>query len=280
MSIPLLAGRAFTERDSENAARVAIVNQRLATRIFGAESPLGKTIALLDGGSPSIAAGDAQIVGVASNTKEVGLNEVEFNDIYLPFAQNPARSMYLAVKTQGDADAAIPALRRELRALDSEISISDAATLDDRLRDALRGNRFRVFQVSVFAVLAALLAAVGIYGAIAFAVARRAREFGLRMALGAQPGGILRLAMSRAGAIASVGGAFGLAAAFALGSALQKTLYLEPGKHSGILFGVGVHDPASLVAAAFATLGLAALAALLPAMRAARIDPAIALRQD
>lgn len=280
MSIQLLAGRAFTQRDSEAGERVAIVNQRLAARIFGAENPVGKTITLQDGASPSIAGGEVRIVGVTANAKELGLNEVEFNDIYLPFAQNPARSVYLAVKMQGDADAAIPALRRELRALDSEISISDAAALDDRLRDGLRGNRFRLFLVSVFAALAALLAAVGIHGAIAFAVAHRAREFGLRMALGASPRGIVRLAMSRAAALACVGGLCGLAAAFALGSALRGTLYLAPGKHSGILFGVGVHDPASLAAAALATLGLASLAALLPAMRAARIDPAIALRQD
>jgi ABC-type antimicrobial peptide transport system permease subunit len=280
MSIQLLAGRAFTQRDSETGERVAIVNQRLAARIFGAENPVGKTLAMQDGGSPSIAGGEVRIVGVAANTKELGLNEVEFNDIYLPFAQNPVRSAFLAVKTQGNADAAIQALRRALRAIDSEISISDAAALDDRLRDGLRGNRFRLFLVSVFASLAALLAAVGIHGAIAFAVARRAREFGLRMALGASPTGIVRLAMSRAAALAGVGGVCGLAAAFALGSALRETLYLAPGKHAGILFGVGVHDPASLGAAAFATVGLASLAALLPSLRAARIDPAIALRQD
>jgi predicted permease len=280
MSIHLLTGRAFTSRDSETGERVAIVNQRLAARIFGAENPVGKTISLQEVGSPSIAEGEVRIVGVAANTKELGLNEVEFNDIYLPFAQNPVRSMYLAVKTQGDADGAIPVLRRELRAFDNEISISDAAALDDRLRDGFQGNRFRLFLVSVFAALAAVLAAVGIHGAIAFAVARRVREFGLRMALGASPSGIIRLAMLRAAALAGIGGACGLAAAFVLGSALRETLYLAPGKHSGILFGVGVHDPASLAAAAFATFGFVSLAALLPAMRAARIDPAIALRQD
>jgi putative ABC transport system permease protein len=280
MAIPLLAGRGFTEGDSETGARVAIVNQRLAARIFGAENPVGKTITLQDGGSPSIAAGEVRIVAVAANTKELDLSEIEFNDIYLPFAQNPPRTMYLAAKTQGDADAAIPGLRSELRALDPEISISGAAALEDRLHAGLRGNRFRVFLVSAFAALAALLAAVGIYGAIAFAVARRAREFGLRMALGAAPGSILRLAMWRIAAIAGAGGAVGLGAALALGAALRETLYLVPGKHSGILHGVGVHDPASLAAAAFAILGLAFLAALLPAMRAARIDPAITLRQD
>jgi putative ABC transport system permease protein len=100
------------------------------------------------------------------------------------------------------------------------------------------------------------------------------------LALGASPRGIIRLAMSRAAALAGIGAVCGLAAALVLGSALRETLYLAPGKHSGILFGVGVHDPASLAAAAFATLGLASLAALLPARRAARIDPAITLRQD
>jgi predicted permease len=280
MSIQLLAGRAFNDRDSETAPRVAIVNQRLAAKFFGAESPLGKMLTVTEDRKSAIPGGEVQIVGVAANSKELDLNEIDWNDIYMPFAQNPTRQAFVSVKTRMDARSAIPLLRQALRAVDGEVSISAAGSLEDHIEDGLRGNRFRVFLVGIFAGLAALLAAVGIYGAIAFAVARRSREFGLRMALGARPGAILRLAMSRAGVLTLTGAAFGFAAAFLLGNALRETLYLAPAKHPGILYGIGVHDPASFLAAACATLALAGIAAFVPALRAAAIDPAVTLRQD
>jgi ABC-type antimicrobial peptide transport system permease subunit len=283
LSIPLLAGRAFTNRDSETAPRVAIVNRRLARKLFGAENAVGKTIQIAEGGSAAIATGEADIVGVAADTKELGLNEIDFDDVYLPFEQNPLRSIYVAAKIGGDsvaADAAIGDIQRQLRGIEREVTISDAATMEQRLDEGLRGNRSRVFLVTLFAALAALLAAVGIHGSIAIAVAQRTAEFGLRMALGARPMSILSLAAGRAGAIAAAGVVFGGVAAFVLGELLRDTLYLAPGKHSGILFGVGVHDSGSLAAAAIVTLGLAAVAAFAPAARAAAIDPGITLRQD
>jgi putative ABC transport system permease protein len=283
LSIPLLAGRAFTNRDSETAPRVAIVNRRLARKLFGAENAVGKTLQIAEGGSAAIATGEADIVGVAADTKELGLNEIDFDDVYLPFEQNPLRSIYVAAKIGGDsvaADAAIGDIQRQLRGIEREVTISDAATMEQRLDEGLRGNRSRVFLVTLFAALAALLAAVGIHGSIAIAVAQRTAEFGLRMALGARPMSILSLAAGRAGAIAAAGVVFGGVAAFVLGELLRDTLYLAPGKHSGILFGVGVHDSGSLAAAAIVTLGLAAVAAFAPAARAAAIDPGITLRQD
>lgn len=278
--IPLLQGRAFTEGDSETAPRVAIINLNFARKVFGAESPVGKIVTIEPGGSPSIPPGPVQIVGLAANIKELGLDEVVFNDIYLPLAQNPSRSMYLTAKTGVDPESLIPALRSELRAADSEASIYDAAGMETRLHDDLRGNRFRLFLVSVFAALAMLLAAAGVYGAIAFSVAQRTREFGLRMALGAHPSGILRLGVMRAIHLAGAGAACGCVAALALGAVLKDALYLAPGKHSGLLFGVAIHDPKSFLAAGLIVFALAALAALLPAARAAHIDPAIALRQE
>jgi putative ABC transport system permease protein len=280
LAIPLLQGRAFTKGDSETAPRVAIVNQNFARKVFGAESPVGKSITLEPGGSPSIPPGPVQIVGLAANIKELGLDEVVFKDIYLPFAQNPSRSMYLIAKTGVDPETLIPALRSQVRAADSEASIYDAAGMETRLRNGLQGNRFRLFLVSVFAALAVLLAAAGVYGAIAFSVAQRTREFGLRMALGAPPNGILRLGVMRAVRLAGAGAACGFVAAMALGAVLKDALYLAPGKHSGLLFGVAIHDPKSFLGAGLIVLALAVLAALAPAVRAARIDPAIALRQE
>jgi putative ABC transport system permease protein len=280
MTIPLVQGRAFTESDSETAQRVAIVNQNLARKVFGTESPVGKTITLEPGGSPSIPPGPVQIVGVAANIKELGLNEVVFSDIYLPFAQNPSRSMSLTVKTGVDPETLVPALRGQLRAADPEASIYDAASMETRLDNGLQGNRFRLFLVSVFAALAVLLASAGVYGAIAFSVAQRTREFGLRMALGAQPGRILGLGVMRAVRLAGVGAACGLLAALGLGLVLKSALYLAPGKHSGMLFGVAIHDPKSFLFAGLVVFALAVTAALAPAIRAARIDPCVALRQE
>jgi putative ABC transport system permease protein len=280
LAIPLLQGRAFTEGDSETAPRVAIVNQNFARKVFGAESPVGKSITLEPGGSLSIPPGPVQIIGLAANIKELGLDEVVFKDIYLPFAQNPSRSMYLTAKTGIEPETLIPALRSQLRADDSEASIYDAAGMETRLRNGLQGNRFRLFLVSVFATLAVLLAAAGVYGAIAFSVAQRTREFGVRMALGAPPNGILRLGVMRAVRLAGAGAACGFVAAMALGAALRDALYLAPGKHSGLLFGVAIHDPKSFLAAGLIVFALAILAALAPAVRAARVDPAIALRQE
>jgi ABC-type antimicrobial peptide transport system permease subunit len=221
-----------------------------------------------------------QIVGLAANIKELSIDEIVFSDIYLPFAQNPSRSMYLAAKTGVDPESLIPALRGELRAADGDASIYDAAGMETRLRKGLSGNRFRLFLVSVFAILAVLLAAAGIYGAIAFSVAQRKREFGLRMALGAHPNGILRLGVARAIRLAAAGAACGFVAAWALGAVLKDALYIAPGKHSGMLFGVSIHDPRTFLAAGLIVFTLAALAALLPAFHASRIDPAIALRQE
>jgi putative ABC transport system permease protein len=280
LAIPLLQGRAFTEGDSETAPRVAIVNQNFARKVFGTESPVGKSITLEPDGSPSIPPGPVQIVGLAANIKELGLNEIVFNDIYLPFAQNPSRSMYLTARTGVDPETLIPALRSQLRAADSEASIYDAAGLETRLSNGLQGNRFRLFLVSIFAALAVLLAAAGVYGAIAFSVAQRTREFGVRMALGAPASGILRLGLMRAVRLAGAGAACGFVAAMALGALLQDALYLVPGKHGGLLFGVAIHDPKSFLAAGLIVIALALLAALAPAVRAARIDPAIALRQE
>jgi putative ABC transport system permease protein len=125
-----------------------------------------------------------------------------------------------------------------------------------------------------------LLAAAGVYGAIAFSVEQRTREFGVRMALGAPPSAILRLGVLRAVRLAGAGAACGFVAAMALGSVLKDALYLAPGKHSGLLFGVSIHSPQSFLAAGLVVFGLAVLAALAPALRAARIHPAIALRQE
>ena len=280
MGISLLTGRAFTEQDSKSAPRVAIVNENLARRVFGAENPVGKELVILAGGDPSIPLGTMQIVGLASNTKEAGLNEIVFNDIYCPMEQNPARSMYLVAKAPGLSEQVIGNLRRDLQSLDPEDAVYGIATMEQRIGDSLAGERFTLTLVSAFAGLALLLAGVGVYGAIGYAVAQRTREFGLRMALGARPRAILRLTLKRTARLTLAGAGCGLGLALIVGKLVEKSLYLVPGEHAGMLYGVGIHDPASLAGAAVSLLALAALAGLVPAVRAAKVDPLVALRHE
>jgi ABC-type antimicrobial peptide transport system permease subunit len=221
-----------------------------------------------------------EVVGLASNTKEVGLDEIAFNDIYLPLAQSPPRSVYLAAKIHQSPEAIVAALRRDLGALDAGGALYDVTTMEQRIDGDLRGVRFNLTLVLTFAALAALLAGVGVYGAIGFAVAQRTPEFGLRMALGAAPLAILRLTVMRTAGLTLAGTGSGLMLAVILGTLLKKALYLAPGEHAGMLYGVGIHDPASLAGAGIIMLGLAAVACAIPAIRAAKVDPLAALRHE
>jgi ABC-type antimicrobial peptide transport system permease subunit len=152
--------------------------------------------------------------------------------------------------------------------------------LEDTLAEQFRGERFHLMLVSIFAALAALLAAVGIYGTMAFSVAQRTREFGLRMALGAMPAAIRRLTLARTTRLTLTGAAGGLGVSLILGQLLKSALYLVPHQHSGLIYGVGIRDPLSLLTAAAIVLLLAAMASLAPAVRAGRVDPSAALRDE
>jgi putative ABC transport system permease protein len=280
MEIPLLAGRAFTGQDSETAPRVAIVNENLAHRVFGTESPIGKQLSIRSGGDPSIPTGMVEIVGLASNTKELGLDEIVFNDLYFPLAQAPQRVMTVVAKTSAPAGAIAAAVRHDLQTLDPDGALYSLATMEERISQSLTGERFNLMLVSLFAGMAVLLASVGIYGAISFSVAQRTREFGLRVALGAMPASLLGLTLTRTARLVLSGSICGVGLALVLGALLKKALYLAPGEHGGLIYGVGVHDPASLAGSAAIVLGLAALAGLVPACRAAKADPLAALRHQ
>ena len=259
---------------------MAIVNQNLARAAFGGGDPVGRSLTILPGGEPSVPAGPVEIVGLVPNTKEVGLDEVPFADIYLPFAQNPRRSMSLAART-GEPPAVVAArLREHLANLDPDTALDNATTMQEEVARQFRGERFHLILVSIFAVTAALLAAAGIYGAIAFSVAQRTREFGLRMALGALPSAIRRLTLGRTTRLTFVGLACGLSVSLILGRLLQGALYMVPHQHVGLIYGVGIRDPFSLSAAAAIMLALALAASLAPARRAAKVEPSAALRDE
>ncbi|SPE25673.1 membrane hypothetical protein [Candidatus Sulfopaludibacter sp. SbA3] len=280
MGIPLLQGRAFTNGDEHDAPRVAIVNENLAKLMFGDENPVGRRLTLLPGGDSAIPPGSVEIIGLARNTKELGVDEVPFEDVYLPFAQNPMRSMYLVLKTNGGTEGIAASLRQELRGLDADGVVYSVATMDERLRSGLRGARFNLALVAVFAGLAVLLAAVGIYGAVSFSAAQRTREFALRIALGALPRSILALTFTHTARIALAGAAGGLGASLILGRILKSALYMAPHLHPGMIYGVAVNDPGILLGAACIVVGVAAIAGISPAARASRVEPAEALRND
>jgi putative ABC transport system permease protein len=279
MGIPLLRGRDFTSRDSGLAPRVAIVNRNLAQRVFGEEDPIGKQLTIRPGGDDAVPIGKVQIVGVAANAKELGLNEVEFNDVYLPFAQNVPHSAFVLLKTSSISGVA-PALRQKLQKLDPEEFVAPPRSMNSYVAEEFQGDRGKLTFAGILAGLAIALALLGTYGAISFLVVQRTREFGLRIALGALPREMLRLTLMRTSRLVIAGIACGIGAALLLGEISRSALYLVPHEHSGMLFGVGIHDPLSLACGAGLILVLALLTGVIPALRASRVDPCDALRHE
>jgi putative ABC transport system permease protein len=275
----LLLGRPFSEADSVNAAHVAIVNENLANRAFPGESPIGKTL-MIDSDDGSIASGPVEIVGLAANTRELGVNEVPFEDIFLPFAQNPRRTASLLVKYGGTAGAVAESLRTELLQLDPDTAVYGMRTMEEAVDQNFRGVRFRMSMVTLFAALAALLAGVGIYGAVAFSVAQRRREFALRIALGAMPAAIRRIAVARTARVTAAAAVAGIAITLVTGRLLGSALYLVPHQHTGVLYGVSLHDPVSMGAALGAVGAIALAASVVPASRAANVEPVEELRSE
>ena len=282
LAIPLTAGRGFTAADADGAPRVAVVNQSLARRLFPGEDPVGRTIELIPGARAAWTRrpGRLAIVGVAGNVKEVGFNEIEFNDIYVPFAQMPAPVHELIVRTAVDPATLADPLRAAVAVIDPRVPVSRVATLERRVADALREDRFNLLVVATFAGAALLLATIGIFGALAYAVQERRREFGVRIALGAQRPAIVRAAVGQSVRVATAGALAGLAATLVLARVIGNALYLVPGDHNGLLYGVTTTDPVALGSAVLALVAVASLAALGPARQATRVDPLAALRQE
>ena len=279
LGIRLLGGRDFDDHDRTGADRVAIVNQNLAARLFPGGTALGRTIELLPGSSAAwIPAGRVTIVGVASNATDVGFNEIDFGDVYLPAAQSPKAGVQLVVSATLPSSSIGPELRREVHAIEPDLPVYAVRVMDHLVQQALRLDRFHLLLSSVFAALAMIMAAIGIYGAMSYSIEQRTREFGVRLALGARRRSVLGLALTQATRLGIGGALLGLIAAFVTGRLLGSALYLVPRVHNGLLYGVSVADPLTLSCACLAVLAVAALAALVPALRATRVDPIVALR--
>ncbi|MCI0540595.1 MAG: ABC transporter permease [Verrucomicrobiales bacterium] len=273
LGVSLLRGRAFTDRDGNEAPRVVIINQTMAQRYFPNEEPLGQRLVLGDrermdtdrNGRPNW----REIVGVVADVKSAGLAVSARPEVYSPYQQWPWHSASLVLRTTGDPAELAAALRNEVRSLDKEQPVANIRTMEHILAEAVAQPRFRASLVGLFSGLALALAALGIYGVLAFAVTQRGHEIGIRMALGAQHGHVLRMVLRQGMGLVAVGIGIGLAAASALTRVLRN-----------LLFGVSPTDPVTFIATAL-LLGVVALfACWLPARRAAKVDPMEALRHE
>jgi predicted permease len=261
MRIPLLRGRYFDEHDTKGATETVIVDETLAERFWPNEDPIGKR--LQRGGSDAW----RTVVGVISDAKQYSSDKEPPIAVYFPFEQYVARNMFLVIRTTRDPAGMTSAITKEIQALDPEMPVFDVNTMDQRLHDSLSQRRFSMFLLGVFAVLASILAAIGIYGVMAYSVNERTHEMGIRLALGARPATILQLVIGQALVLTATGVAIGLTGAFAVTRVM-----------SSLLYGVSNTDGFTFVVTPVLLGGVALLASYIPARRASRVDPMIALR--
>jgi putative ABC transport system permease protein len=277
----LLKGRPFDPHDTESSARIAIINRNAAQTLFGSDDPLGGLVEFVpdpERGVPAEA--HAQIVGVSENAQEFNANEVPFEVIYVPLTQHPVRSAYAVVASSLPRGALLGSIRDAAYSLDKDQPIYDIQTMDELVSGSLRGAQFDLLIVTILALAALALVSVGIFGTVAYFVERRTQEFGIRLALGATPVQVLRNAITQSLLLGATGLAFGIAGSLALGRLLRHTLYLAPHEHEGMLYGVRIYDPLSMSFACGLLLAILFLASFIPARRAMRVDPLVALRYE
>jgi putative ABC transport system permease protein len=263
IGIARLAGRDLAPTDREGAPLAVVINDAMARRFWAGQDAVGKRFKFF---------GDEmfrEVVGVVENTKLFTLGEDPQAQAYLPLEQTYEPAMVLHVRTSGDPRALVGTVRREIQALDPALPITNVQTVGDLLGQALWAPRMAAGLLTVFGLLALVLAAVGIYGVMSYAVSQRTHEFGIRMALGARARDVVRLVMGQGMTLVAAGLAIGL-----LGAALVTPMV------AALLVGVGAADPLTFAGIALLLLLVAAVAGYLPARRATRVDPMIALRYE
>jgi putative ABC transport system permease protein len=266
MGMRLLRGRAITGADTAESAQVVVINETLAKRIWPGEDPIGKR---LKAGYPASDEPWREVIGLVNDVKFNGVERETSMQTYMPYSQEPRTGVSLVVRTHGDALAVAASVEEAIHEIDNDLTVYSIWTMDQLLGNSLSQRRLTLVLLGSFAVLALLLAAVGVYGVISYAVRQRTHEFGIRMALGAQAGDVLRLILVNGLKLSMIGIALGL------GAALVLTRWME-----SLLFGVRPTDPLTLCVIAAALLGVALVACWIPARRATRVDPMIALRHD
>ena len=269
LGIPLLSGRVFNPQDdAPGATPVVIISERLAKQVFPGEDPVGRRI------KPGISSGTSGepmrvVVGVVGDVKAEGLGAPSIPESYLSYAQLPFAPMSVVVRTEIAPANLVRTLTAEVQSLDSALPLLHVKTLDEYVDDSIVGTRFETFLLGTFGVLAFVLTAVGLYGVISYTVAQRTREMGIRLALGADRNAILGMVVKSGTLLACSGAVIGLAAAFLLTRLIAS-----------LLFGVGPTDPLTFLCVPIALISVAILASYVPARRAARVDPMVALRYE
>jgi predicted permease len=263
LRIPLKLGRYFTGQDIKGAQETVIVNESLAERFWPNEYPIGKRLERGKSGPWKT------VVGVISDTKEYSAEKEPPIAVYYPAEQVIARNMYLVIRTTSDPVPMTAAIVKEIQAVDPEMPVYDVGSMDQRLNGSLARQRFSMFLLGVFALIALILAAIGVYGVMAYSVSQRTHEIGVRIALGARPDAILRLVIRQALILAALGIAIGLVGAFALTRVM-----------SSLLFGVSATDLLTFVITSLLLGSMALMASYIPARRAAKVDPIATLQHE
>lgn len=263
IGLPILRGREFSQRDNDAAPEVAVINEQFAARFWPGENPLGRQFTMVR------AKRAATVVGVSKDSKFRNYRDTPRPEVYLPMAQDYMAEATMEIRTAIPATQLAAAIRREIQAIDPSMPLTDIRTMRARLDDSLSQERLLASLASGLGALALLLAAVGIYGVLSFAVSRRTREIGVRIALGARPGEVAGLIVRESATVTAAGLVTGMVGAFALARLA-----------TGLLYGVDAGDPASFGIACAVLAMASGVAAAVPAYRAASVDPADTLRAE
>ncbi len=267
MQIPLLQGRRFTEGDVMATTPVVVINEIMARRFWPNQNPLGRRLIL--GSTIGADTAPRAIVGVVGNVRSAGLESEPGPAIYVPYFQNPWPTMSAVIRASGDPMSLAAAMRKEVMALDSNQPVYNVRPLEDVLGASLAARRFQMLLLGIFAAVALIMAAIGVYAVMAEAVMQRTHEIGIRMALGAHPHDVLKLVVGQGIRMTVTGVAIGLAGALAL------TRWM-----SSLLFGVSPTDLITFATVSLTLIGVALLACYIPARRASRLDPIAAVRHE
>ena len=266
MGIPLVAGRFFNRRDILSAPRVSIISKAMARIYFPNQDPIGKRLSF---GFPPDGGAVREIVGIVGDVRDVAVGQDPGPMMYVPYAQAPFWGANVVVKSNLSLSSVAAAIRQEVRKMDKDLPVTDVAKMPDIVDASVAEPRFRTFLLALFAAMALVLAATGIFGVISYSVSCRTREIGIRVALGASRGTILRMVLRETLVLTLTGLALGIPCALATSRLVGH-----------MLFGVSANDPATFVAVAFALVAVAALAGYVPVRRAMRVDPIAALRYE
>jgi predicted permease len=269
MEIPLLSGRTFTEHDDARSQRVAVVNKLFSLVYFGNLNPIGRRFSF-DPEKPN----DIEVIGMTEDARYTSPREDVEPTVYLSWRQSlrSVGGMTFEVRTAGDPMSVVSGIREAVREVDSNLPVSNIRTQLEQADETLSMERVFAKLLSLFGLIAQLLAAIGLYGVLAYSVSQRTQEIGIRMALGADRARVLRMVLRQGMALTVAGVALGLAAAFVL------TKYVET--LTSMLFGIEAHDPVTFVAIPLGLTLVALLACLVPARRATKVDPLVALRYE